>query len=446
VKPFLYWTVAAVLCVCLGHTTVSAQNVARPYPAVFGGAGTSAPTKGPTLDVALEAANAYDDNLQADVAGLPSVVPVQRSGFYTMLAPSVMLDAQAGGAHIGATASSNLRYYGDLRKVVVTGQAVAIGINAALNRQTSVFVNQGVTYAPAYLHGLFATVGTPVPGTPIEPASDYDVDSQRSFVYATTARLTRVVTPRFSLSADAGYRRTDFSGNTPGYFDLRGYDVGGAMRYSMSRNLKLRLGYNYQFTQYAPGYHPEENNVEIGLEYSRALSGLRRTTFAFSLGPSTASGVVPSVESSENRRQVRVAGNFAVNHQLSRTWNLLGSVRRGLGYIENLPRPVLSNAASVTAQGFLNRRTDLTVSAAYTTGEMALAGTPPPFSTYTGVARLRFAFARHLAVYGEYLYYYYEFNRDFPLPPGVASTLTRNGARAGVTLWVPVTKEHRAAR
>lgn len=106
--------------------------------------------------------------------------------------------------------------------------------------------------------------------------------------------------------------------------------------------------------------------------------------------------------------------------------------------MENVPNPVLANAASTDVHGFLNRRTDLMVSAAYTTGELALTGTPPPYSTYTGLARLRFAFARHLAVFGEYLYYYYEFNRDFPLPPNVAPTLTRNGVRAGVTLWVPV--------
>jgi hypothetical protein len=438
VKIFQSWIVAASLCVCIGAATANAQNVAKPYPAVFGGAETSMPTKGPTLDVALQAVQAYDDNLQADVAGSPGASIAQASGYYTVLAPSMASDARTHGVHIAATASSNVRYYGDLQKVLVTGQAAAIGIDAEISRHTNLFVNQAVTYAPAYLHSLFATIGAEAPGTPIEPASDYIIDGGRSFSYSTTAKLTRVLTPRFDLSADVGYRRTDFIASGPGHFDLRGYDAGGAMRYSMSRNLKFRLGYKYHFTEYTSEYHPQENNFEIGFEYSRPWSSLRRTTFAFGVGPGIASGVSANSGPAQNERQYRIAGDFSVNHQVSRTWSLRGGVHRGLGYIENVSKPVLTNAASMEAQGFLNRRTDVSVSAGYTTGELALEGTPPPFSTYTGLARLRFAFARHLAVFGEYLYYYYEFNRDFPLPPGVPPTLTRNGARAGVMLWVPV--------
>ncbi len=422
----------------VGVATLAAQTVTRPYPAVFGGAGTAAPAKGPTLDLAVDAADAYDDNLQADVANAPNPSVVQASGFYTVLAPSAVFETHSGKFHLVATGSSNVRYYGDLEKVLVTGHSAAVGLNAELNRKTQVFVNQAVSYSPAYLHGLFASVAPPAAGAPIEPASDYTVDDGRSMAYATTANVTHTINPKIDLSADGAYRRTDFTGNTPGYSNLRGYDVGGAMRYLMTRNLKFRLGYTYHYTEYTPEYHPEENDVGIGFEYSRALSALRRTTFAFNLSPSIATGVSSPTELPEGDRQYRIGGDFSVIHQLTRTWTVRGSLRRGLAYIENVPRPVMTNAASVDAQGFLNRRTDLTVSAGYTSGELALSGTPPPFSTYTGVARLRFAFARNLAAFGEYFYYYYDFNQDFPLPPGVAPTLTRHGARVGLTLWVPL--------
>jgi hypothetical protein len=233
--------VGAALFVFVACADGNAQNVAKPYPAIFGGAAAAEPTKGPTLDFALQALDAYDDNLQADVAGAPSTSLVQASGSYAALAPSMNLGARAGGVHIGATASSNVRYYGDLRRVLVTGQSAAIGLDGELKRNTHVFVNQAMTYAPAYLYGLFAPVGALEPGTPIEPASDYTVDTGRSFAYATNAQLTHVVTTRLDLTAEAAYRRTDFVGNTPGYFDLRGYDAGASMRYAMSRNLKFRL-------------------------------------------------------------------------------------------------------------------------------------------------------------------------------------------------------------
>jgi hypothetical protein len=438
VKSFQYWTSGFAFCACIGSGIASGQNVAKPYPAIFGGAAPSTPINGPVLDLSLQAYDAYDDNLHADIAGSPTAALTQASGYYTALEPTATLTARPGHTQIVATGSSSVRYYSDLHDVLATGQTAAIGIDSELNRQTNLFVNQAVTYAPAYLHGLFATTSAVAPGTPIAPGNDYIVDTERSIASATTARLTRVITPRLELSSDAGYRLTDFIGNAPGYFDLRSYYLGGTMRYSLNRNLKLRLGYTYRFTEYSPQYHPEENNIDIGFEYSRPLSSLRRTTFAFTLGPAIASGVTKEVNAPAYDRQYRLGADFLISHQFSRTWSLRGSAHRGLDYIENVPRPILTNAASSEVQGFLNRRTDVTVSAGYTTGELALNGTPPPFSTYTGLARLRFAFARRLAVFGEYFYYYYEFNQGFPLPPNMSSRLTRNGVRVGVTLWAPV--------
>ena len=46
---------------------------------------------------------------------------------------------------------------------------------------------------------------------------------------------------------------------------------------------------------------------------------------------------------------------------------------------------------------------------------------------------------RNWAAYVEYLFYFYEFGEGSSLlPPGVPSGLTRNGVRAGLTLWIPV--------
>ena len=60
------------------------------------------------------------------------------------------------------------------------------------------------------------------------------------------------------------------------------------------------------------------------------------------------------------------------------------------------------------------------------------------FTTYTGDVRLRYALGRTWATYAEYLFYYYTFNRNLTLIPGIPPGLTRNGLRVGVTLWVPV--------
>ena len=81
-----------------------------------------------------------------------------------------MRSLQRAQVRVGALASTQAFAAERLRASMATLQPGWIGINAELNKQTSVFVNQAVTYAPAYLHGLFAPVGAVGPGTSIGPA------------------------------------------------------------------------------------------------------------------------------------------------------------------------------------------------------------------------------------------------------------------------------------
>jgi uncharacterized protein involved in copper resistance len=72
-----------------------------------------------------------------------------------------------------------------------------------------------------------------------------------------------------------------------------------------------------------------------------------------------------------------------------------------------------------------------------------LIGQPSQFTSYTGDARLRYALTRNWAPYVEYLFYYYNFNQsaftqNAVTPAGLPPSLTRNGVRFGVTLWLPM--------
>jgi hypothetical protein len=81
---------------------------------------------------------------------------------------------------------------------------------------------------------------------------------------------------------------------------------------------------------------------------------------------------------------------------------------------------------------------DLSLSAAYSSGESMMLVEEPQFTTYTGDARLRIAVNTHWATYFEYLLYYYQFGQGVRLPLGVPSGLTRSGLRIGLTAWLPV--------
>ena len=99
---------------------------------------------------------------------------------------------------------------------------------------------------------------------------------------------------------------------------------------------------------------------------------------------------------------------------------------------------MFSAAYGAAVTGYVSRRVDVSLSAAYSSGDSGLNAVQTQFTTYTGDARVRFGLNRILAFNVEYLFYYYKFDNGIPLPPDVPPYLTRNGVRTGLTMFVPV--------
>jgi hypothetical protein len=422
----------------------SAPESVRAYRGLFGGADFDANAH-QTLNLSMSLMEAYDGNRLAEAATVTPTV-FQTGGFYTGFVPSMDFELHTERLHVAATAGSNLRYYGDLHQVVAISHSLGAGLTAQITRTTTLFVNQGVSYAPASLYGLFAKSAEPAPGDVIAPAADYATNSERSYAYATNASITQSLTPRATLSFTSDGRYITFVGNEPGFSDLHSYDAGGRLTYAVDRDVKLRLGYTYRDTQYSANRTISEHDLDVGIDYTRPLSRTRRTTVGFSVGPTSAnvpapvSTNQPSIAESR-RRQYWVGGDAFLNHQMGRSWNVRGTMRRGVVYVASLTDPVLTNALGVVTEGFLNRRTDLVASGAYTVGVSAWDASTGTVATYTGDVRLRFAMSKVLATYMEYVYYNYSFDQSLPLPPSIPPRFSRNGVRIGLTLWAPVRRK-----
>jgi hypothetical protein len=431
-------TIAAVVVAALCPERAFAQAEPRPpVGAVFGSSAGASSAGRDKLTLTVDANESYDQNV-AIRTGDTTLSLFQTNGFYTVFTPSLEFSSSGDRLQTALTAASNVRYYNDLHETVVTNHSVGAGLTFRLSPRTAVSFNQGFTYAPALFYGLFATANTPTLGEVVPPASNYALNTERSYASATSAGLTRQLSSRATLSFASNVKYTKFmGGNSASYPDVNTRDVGGRLTYSLNRDLGLRLGYLFRQAQYAGSPQSTEHDLDIGIEYKRPLSRTRKTAVAFTIGPTAATAPLIT-GASEVRRQYRLIGDASLAHQMGRTWSLQGSYHRGLGYIEGLQTPVFTGAYSAAAGGYLNRRTDLSFSAAYSTGESALTGSPSQFTTYTGTGRVRYAMGRMWAAYVDYVFYYYEFNRSLPLPVGVPSGLTRNGLRMGVMLWIPV--------
>ncbi len=159
-------------------------------------------------------------------------------------------------------------------------------------------------------------------------------------------------------------------------------------------------------------------------------------TFDFNVGASAVNPSAASDQRADSNRLYLLSGDVAVAWQLGETWQARGAFRRGLEYVAELSEPVFADGFTAELGGLLNPRLDLLASARYSSGASALNRDTLAFDTYGAALRVRYALTRTLAVYGEYLYYFYDFRGTtlaMSIPPG----LERNGVRAGLTVWVP---------
>ncbi len=279
------------MVVALGVVTLSAHAALAQTPIggafrpVFGGASPGS-AGGTNLNLTLDLAEAYDDNVLSDPGGIP-LAGVQASGFYTVVTPQVALAARGDRMQLFVTAGSGARRYQDSQDFVVTDHSLATGLNARFSKQTTMSLNQSVGYSPSYLYGLFASLAPPLPGdvVPSAPTTRWTTCGRTRM--SRTAGLVHELTPRAALSFDGVFQRADMVGNAPGYADLSSYEAGSRFAYSLSRNTKLRIGYTYRAAEYSAALRPYEHDVDLGFEYSRPLSRTRRSSFALTMGPTS---------------------------------------------------------------------------------------------------------------------------------------------------------------
>jgi hypothetical protein len=120
---------------------------------------------------------------------------------------------------------------------------------------------------------------------------------------------------------------------------------------------------------------------------------------------------------------------------MGRTWYARAAYHRGTSYVVGIVAPVRNDGVGVETGGFLNHRVDVLISAGYALG--SIAGPTSRGHSYNANARLRIGLRREAAAFVEGLFYDYAFDRSVLLPE-LPSHFTRNGVRAGLTMWLPV--------
>jgi len=436
-------SIVVVAVLLYGTTPAFPQEAGfQPLPGGLFGA-TENRTARHRLDFSLSLAEAYDSDVPPELRGIgPSDALV--SGGSTMFMGHTEYHWQSSRVQVGATGESALRHYNQLAQLKPFSYSGGIGLSARLGGRTTLLANQTAAYSPSYLYGLFPSTAADSPGDAIPAAPDYAASDFDSFTYGTTVALTQGLTPRSRFSASGEIRYTDIAHETATLGDVNSQGIRGEFSHNLALHTAVQIGYEFRAGTFgyggvvAPGASATEQRILVGFEHSRQLSATRRMIFDANLGSSVVSPSA-SADGSDPRRKYLPSGDVTVAWQFSESWQARAAFRRGLEYVPGLSEPVFANGFTADVGGLLTSRLDCTASARYSRGASAFNRDALAFDTYGADLRIRFAVTRTLAVYGAYLYYFYDFPRA-ALAPGVPPSLERNGVRAGLTLWIPAVR------
>jgi opacity protein-like surface antigen len=424
---------AIVVCVA---APVHAQNVAprRPYKGLFGGA--TNPNRQFTAQ--WSALGVYDDNVSADTTSYDPRYQV--SGTYGLMATGLSFMTRSHNSSLFTTsARATTRYFTDLHEFDVLEAGGAIGYSAPIGRAAKVTFSQGFSYQPFYqLNFLAATLPEIGPAgdegvetSPQSPDSrDVPLTSLDTYQFDGGVNLTRSLGRRSSLGAEFSYRLTKFANSSRPFFWRQ---VGAHYSRNLDKYMALRLGYQYGLQQDSIGVDlpaTVNQNVDIGVDYGRAISRSRRTHVNFSSGSSIVNYL--------NRQYFVVTGNANVRRELGQTWNASLAYHRGVQFVEGLTGPLKADSIQAKLTGLISHRFDVSMSGGYSNGQIGLGSADPGYDTFLVAAGMRYAFARTLSFQIEYQYFTYDFAQQARLPTGVQSTVNRNSVRIGLSGWVPL--------
>jgi hypothetical protein len=416
------------------------SNARRPYRGLFGGANTGS-RRQTTVNFNGSVSEVYDQDELGE--GSP-----QLGGLYTNFLGDIDYGRYGTRVEVSASGGANLRYYSQQSRFLAADYHATGGVRAQLAPYTSLLLSETIMYSPVALPELFANPLPPELGQPLPPTSNFAVTDDKLVNLGTTASLTHEFSLRSSLTATANHQFINFLAEDSPTNDWSTINGGAAYRYRLTATRSLRTGYNYRRASYslrdAPegeGPQPSEHNLFVGGVIERQFPYQQRTTVSFEAGPSIFSAPADA-ELLPSSDRVRLTFAAAVAHQIGRSWLALASFNRGSQFNQGYGGPVFADAVFASVSGFVTARTDITASVARTEGQSVLAIAGQQFVIRTAGAQVRHALSRNWALTAQYFYFSFDFTDAPGLPTviGVPTRFARNSLRAGVSVFLPISR------
>jgi hypothetical protein len=336
----------------------------------------------------------------------------------------------------GANASSQSRYYPEMRDFLAGWHSGGAGVEASLGSKTRIQAQQAIAVTPLFAVNPFPVLGIQALGESVPPSTDLALAQRDTRLFTTTAGFSHVLGARTSLGGGYAFNSSVYSGEVT---DLRAHTAIVRWDRQVARNGFLAGVYNFRHGEYDLNGDVALSKIhEAALELGRQWvhSRTRRTGLRVSVGA--------AVVDAENTRLTRPVAGFQFSSMLGQSWDVFGSYRRGVEQMPGLADVTYVDTLGLSVGGLLTSRVDASVQASYATGDVGFGDARNRYTAYTGIARLGFAVHRTAALFAEGFVYSTSYNA---LPDagavGGLQDRERLGFRAGMSWWLPIIRERR---
>jgi hypothetical protein len=373
---------------------------------------------------------------------------------------------QQSGSHQGANLGLNYSFAKTLERFGFNGHAgggvnyfrrgsrsrvmpwnrADVSLNGRATKSLTVSARQSVSYSSNYNPSLMPRLGEDI-GHDIGLADDDTLDlfQLRALRLTSSLGVAQAFGRYTSLSAGYHYRSLhvlDADDAAASRFHDNGTHA-ATLRFAysrpISRHASLILGYGARASDHQNGSTDPRilHNVDAGVNYSRALSFSRRTSFTFGTGSAIATTDRVDLPGTDPRTRVRLIGNAALTHEIGRSWTAQLAYTRGYRTLDGFDGLYFTDAAHVNVGGLLSRRLSFSASGAWADSsiENGFGGRHRGVSAH---AITHYALTSYAALYATYVYYRYRFSDDILLDPRLPRRLNRQVVRVGLTASVPL--------
>jgi hypothetical protein len=346
------------------------------------------------------------------------------AGQHTDADALITYQRRAGRLALSVTGRSVARYAPGTDGVTATRHQAGFDL-AMTGTHTQFHAAESGSYSPFYQFG--AGVGVPVSPLAETMASHGDFANARlaAFGSSTIAELKQKIGRHAALSAAYEFHKTTFGQQD---LDFASQNAGASLSQRLSRFLTLHTGYTYRAAQTSRVVAGDvvDHAVDLGLDYSRALSPTRKTTFSFSSG----SSLTPSRQG----MAFHLTGNALLARAIGRSWSAKFGVNRSVQLLEGFVAPMLTDAATAAIGGSLSSRTSISTSLGYAHGQSAAAQeNGATFGNWTGGLGFHATLSRSTSIDAQYFYYGHRFDPRLIGGADIAHEMTRHGVRVGLT-------------